>query len=145
MSSVKWNCQNISIFFHNAVWPTKKWRERGSSMRKLRDNSLLTAAGKFEDRTSYTSDFVPKDMSKRQVGVFCVHWKPYFKYMIWKKAFVVVCPYMYAFVCVSILAMSSFRSRSSYILDSLVSQFCLKNSIELSSFLFLTISFEWSI
>ena len=92
-----------------------------------------------------TSVFVPKDMSKRQVGVFCVHWKPYFKYMIWKKAFVVVCPYMYAFVCVSILPIPSFRSRSSYILDSLVSQFGLKNSIELSSFLFLTISFEWSI
>jgi len=37
------------------------------SMRKLGDNSLLTAAGKFEDRTSYTSDFVPKDMSNRQL------------------------------------------------------------------------------
>ena len=35
---------------------------------------------------------------------------------IWfeKKAFVVVCPYMYAFVCVSMLPMPSFRSRSSY-------------------------------
>ena len=96
MSSVKWNCQNISIFFHNAVWPTKKWRERGSSMRKLRDNSLLTAAGKFEDRTSYTSDFVPKDMSKRQVWVLCVHWKPYFICMIWNKN---ICGCLSVYVC----------------------------------------------
>ena len=36
-------------------------------MRKLGDSSMLMAAGRFEGSTSYSSDFVQKDLSNRKV------------------------------------------------------------------------------
>lgn len=45
----------------------KEVRGERPSMRKLGDSSLLTMAGRFQDTTSYSNDFVPKDMSNRKL------------------------------------------------------------------------------